>query len=494
MSAFVATVIALGSSACLAQSRAGTSDPAGPATAGSHGDRSSSRLIDPQIIGGTQEAPIISNPTVLAPDGVTAVIRLGDMGLSAYAADGVVFGGPVAIGVPNPSGAGGSSVGQSIVLGCNRSPSGMVDGSCSAGGVNGGFNAPGLTGLQAMLNYGGVDAVGEFIGAGPYLPPVFTGVTLSGSKGTHVAIAGSLPVPEAFRRAGTWVQLTGLTAALAGRVAAVAPDGLSFDVTAWGDQSSKAAGVDAARYRLATGAKLITATVGYVSSLFGYNHVVAVYPTGPAQAVGGETDVICDRAGGCPMNAGVTVNGAGNYQNGTGLECNGGVGGNADVPNYSPAWTDCLTVRGFSYRGVYVEMNFNGTVASNATAGVYVDTIGTEGKFPFVVHNATIATADRTGNVFSVDATGAVVAGAVHVESLTTKGSVTPGALLLTAATSAPLMCGPDRLGAHVYIIDGRKPGERHGAGSGVPADCTPPSLPAPPSWVSVYDHAAVVN
>jgi hypothetical protein len=414
-------------------------------------------------------------------------IRLGNMGVAGFAADGEVFAGPVAIGAPNPSGYAGSSVGESIMLGCTRTAAGTLDASCAANGVNGGFGAPGLAGLQAMLRYGGVDAVGQFIGAGPYQPPTFPGVTLSGQRGTHVTLPGTRPVPVAFRRAGTWVQLTGLTSNLAGAVSSVAPDGLSFDVTAWGDQSSKVAGVDARGYAMAARNQMITATVGYVTSLFGYNHVVVVYPNGPAQAAGGETDVVCDRPGGCQLNTGVSVNGAGNYPNGTGLSCNGGVGGNADAPAYRPAWTDCLTVRGFSYRGVYVEMNFDGTVANNATTGVYVDTIGSDGKFPLVVHNAGARTADDTGNVFRVDATGNVAA-----RDIRTAGLVTPGIVRLAAANAAPFGCEPGTLGAHLYILDARKPSEPPGSGSGVPADCTPSTLHAAPSWVSVYDHETV--
>ena len=414
-------------------------------------------------------------------------IRLGNMGFASFAADGEVFAGPVAIAAPNPSGYAGSSVGQSIVLGCTRTASGALDSSCAANGVNGGFGVPGLAGLQAMLRYGGVDAVGQFIGAGPYEPPAFPGVALSGQYGTHVTLSGRRPIPEAFRRSGTWVQLTGLTSNLVGAVSSVAVDGLSFDVTAWGDQSSKVAGVDARNYTMAVGNKVVTATVGYVTSLFGYNHVVVVYPNGPAQAAGGETDVVCDRPGGCQLNTGVSVNGAGNYSNGTGLSCNGGVGGNTDAPAYQPAWTDCLTVRGFSYRGVYVEMNFDGTVASNATAGVYVDTIGSDGKFPFIVHNASARTADSTGNVFGVDAVGDVMARAIR-----TAGPLTPGIVRLAEANAAPFVCNFSALGAHLYILDGRKPNELPGDGSGVPADCTPSAVQAAPSWVSVYDHETV--
>ena len=416
-------------------------------------------------------------------------IHIGDMGLASFAADGVVFNGPVAIGAPNPSGYAGSSIGQSIVLGCTRTTAGAVDESCAAGGVNGGFGAPGVAGLEAMLRYGGVDAVGQFISAGPYEPPAFSGVTLSGRHGTHVTLPGTRPVPQAFRRAGTWVQLTGLTSNLAGTLSSVASDGLSFDVAEWGDRSSKMAGVDAGHYATAGDRHQITATIGYVTSLFGYNHVVAVYPDGPGQATGGETDVVCDRVGGCILNTGISVNGAGNYPNGTGLSCNGGVGGNADVAAYRPAWTDCLTVRGFSYRGVYVEMNFDGTITSNATTGVYVDTIGSDGKFPFLVHNASVSTPDNTGNVFRVDAAGNVAAHEVR-----SSGLIAPGAVVLVAVQTGQWSCTPGTLGAHLYILDGRKPNEPPGAGSGVPADCTPPTLNAAPRWLSVYDHTAVAN
>jgi hypothetical protein len=64
----------------------------------------------------------------------------------------------------------------------------------------------------------------------------------------------------------------------------------------------------------------------------------------------------------------------------------------------------------------------------------------------------------------------------------------------LAAANAGPFACGPETLGAHLYIVDGRKPNEGPGGGSGVPADCTPVALHAAPSWVSIYDHAAVTD
>ncbi len=495
------------------------------------------------------------SPIILSLDRKTTLLQFGMIGSNSYPADGTVFSGSVSIGVPNPSGYYSSSVGQSIVLGCKRQESGQVDDSCAAGGVNGGFGDPGSRGLQTMLNYGGVDAVGQFISAGPYQPPRFSGIRLEGINGTRVVLPAHDQLPQAFRRTGTWVKLDGLSSSLVGMISTVAADGQSFNVMAWGDQASKAVEVDARTYRADAAPQPLTATVGYVSSLFGYNHVVATYPTGPTHVVGGETDVICDRPGGCGLNSGVTVNGAGNYQNGTGLSCNGGVGGTKDVPAYTPAWTDCLTVRGFSYRGVYIEMNFNDIPASNATTGVYVDTIGTDGNYPFVVHNKTIKTSDGNSNVFSVDAAGNVfgrtvrAGGGIYItnrsgynqtglwdgdtgniqtngqilasdivatrsafrlESLTpthqsgnwdattgtmsTSGPIISGAVTLSVANKPPYGCGPDTLGAHFYIVDGRKPGERPGAGSGVPADCTPTKLNHKPVWVSVYNLAAVSN
>ena len=76
----------------------------------------------------------------------------------------------------------------------------------------------------------------------------------------------------------------------------------------------------------------------------------------------------------------------------------------------------------------------------------------------------------------------------VSAGSIKASGPVTPGRFALSSAPT----CGTETVGAHIYIVDGRKPGERPGAGSGTPADCSPPALGKQPAWISVYDYTAV--
>ena len=75
-------------------------------------------------------------------------------------------------------------------------------------------------------------------------------------------------------------------------------------------------------------------------------------------------------------------------------------------------------------------------------------------------------------------------------------GDVTAAGMVRSgmAALAQIPACNADRLGAHFYVADGRKPGERRGDGSGVPVDCSPPSRLAQPAWLSVYDHLVVTN
>ena len=73
-------------------------------------------------------------------------------------------------------------------------------------------------------------------------------------------------------------------------------------------------------------------------------------------------------------------------------------------------------------------------------------------------------------------------------------GRTLGGSLTLAVASAAPYGCSNGVVGAHIYINDGRKPGETVGNGSGVPADCTLTAKGNPAVWVSVYDHSQVVN
>ncbi len=84
---------------------------------------------------------------------------------------------------------------------------------------------------------------------------------------------------------------------------------------------------------------------------------------------------------------------------------------------------------------------------------------------------------------------GLVTAHSVQAAAdIVASGLVVPGHFQSDALPA----CNPGSLGAHVYVLDGRKPGERAGAGSGVPADCTPPVVGGGPIWLSVYDHRGV--
>ena len=83
---------------------------------------------------------------------------------------------------------------------------------------------------------------------------------------------------------------------------------------------------------------------------------------------------------------------------------------------------------------------------------------------------------------------GLTAMGVVVQRGITSNGPIRPGNYVLKGAP----LCSSESLGAHVYIADGRKPGELPDAGSGTPADCTPPGRGRLPVWVSVYDHLVV--
>ena len=373
----------------------------------------------------------------------TPILSMGNLSLNSYPTDGVVIGGSVSVSVPNPSGFYSSSVGQSIVLGANRTAAGLPDGSGAAIGVNGGFGAGGTDGLQAMLNYGGVDAVGQFIGAGPFLPPAWgplarpgaptTPPTLSGPDGVTFVLPAGQTIPPAFRRLNTVVAISGLTSLLVGFLSSVSADGTSGTVAAWGDMASKAVAVDATKYALATGSTGITVTVGYVSNMFGQNTVAVLYPYGPTTMSGYELDLINDYKAGA-TSTGFSVNSAGNYAVGTAFVCNG------SSANGGPAFTDGFTSNSASYRSFYAEMNHDGTAAHHAVVGLYVDGLYNLG---IVLHNPNATTPDGTGNVFAVDMTGGVTAQG----NIVSHGAVTAAGMQSTQAITATTAAGYNFVG-----------------------------------------------
>ncbi len=122
----------------------------------------------------------------------------------------------------------------------------------------------------------------------------------------------------------------------------------------------------------------------------------------------------------------------------------------------------------------------------------------------------------RAGYVLAVDPQGPCDRGGRPCErtvaldsggNLTLAGLVSSGSITSTGTIAAegPIIagrffsgtvpvCSTESLGAHIYVLNGRKPGERSGLGSGTPADCTPPSYGSKPFWTSVYDRAPVTH
>ena len=84
----------------------------------------------------------------------------------------------------------------------------------------------------------------------------------------------------------------------------------------------------------------------------------------------------------------------------------------------------------------------------------------------------------------SANATSTVRSGG----DLVAKALVVPGSFKLAALPR----CSAETLGAHVFVLDGRKPTEHEKHGSGVPADCVPQRAGSMPVWLSAYSQTAV--
>ena len=98
--------------------------------------------------------------------------------------------------------------------------------------------------------------------------------------------------------------------------------------------------------------------------------------------------------------------------------------------------------------------------------------------------------AGNVGVTVSPDGTATATAGLRSGGNIVTTALLVPGSFAVAALPK----CTTDTLGAHAFVTDARKPAERPGRGSGVPADCAPPRLGSPPAWLSVYNQAEVAR
>ncbi len=409
------------------------------------------------------------------PSGAFVTVEPGSQGSVNLPADGVLLR-SVTIGAPNPSGFYSSATGLGIIMGCTQLSTGELDpSSCASGGINGGFGAAYPQGLQAALNYAGVDRAGLFIG-GVFVPPCYGSglngcsagaVTLSGPLGVRVTLPTGQAVPKQFLRAGTFVQLPGLTSPLEGMVMSWDPAGTWVQVSGWGDPTTRTVGVDATTYALASGNTQLSAIVGYSLTDFGMDVVDASMVGGAQIAKGAEFDLGCNLTTNCPFNYGVSVNGFGSQENGAGLSVNGSVGPiSTEYPGGRPAFNDGLELRSFGYRGILVDMDFDGNPYHNGIAGLYVNA---RGNLPIVVHNPS-QTANN-GNVYTVDASGNINAAgsfnaaSVSAASLTSTGLISAMAgLSVTGVTGASYALQVLEGSNPVLLVDGV--GTLHGYGA----------------------------
>ena len=206
---------------------------------------------------------------------------------------------------------------------------------------------------------------------------------------------------------------------------------------------------------------------GFYSTQSG-GYVLGVDPGNSCQITNGAActrTVLLDTAGNLTLAGNVTANGTATN---AGAQVNGSISFRNAAGTAQSAYIDGI----------------DGTIGTNGS----ITSLGTVTDQGEQVNGATsFRSADGlTQNAYVQGSDGTIGTNG----NVTAAGYVTPGSFAFSNLPG----CGTSQLGAHLYVTDGRKPGEIAGGGSGVPADCTPPVKGASPGWVSVYDHRAVVN
>lgn len=358
---------------------------------------------------------------------------------------------------------------RSAMMGCEDQAvalsaiaSGAASWANSGVGLHAGFDGGCRSGLDSLAHYGSFDAGAVFEQAYSNAPPI----TIEDATYSAAGITLRRPLsPVQISQLTPWVYVLTNSIDASGRpfgsyVRGVSADGRRISVVGWtvlGGGNAEPGQVPGMRYQPGTGSGPIV-WLGQPSALFTRNEVCSLEPNMPMvrQALCTEVDVVNNSGAHSDRLNGYSILSLGAAGGGIALY----VAGQRGLPS---AFDHGVYIANFQKSGMTI------TQAGEA-GGVGLDIV-MRGGIPFNIGNGVT-------NVAQFDTAG----------DLRASGVLTPGRFSAAALPG----CGAVELGAHIYVVDARKPGEPPGAGSGVPADCTPPRKGRPPQWLSVYDHEAV--